>query len=254
MGAQHAGEVVVGELAALVGVEDLWPSLAQCVLQGFDAEARIEQIRQTPGQHVAAHPVHHRNQVEKLARHGNVGDIGRPHLADPLNPEPAQKVRIAPILLCRSTSTWALVDGYQSHPLHQALHPLAIHRMALCLKPRCHPPRTIEWSPQIPTIDQRHQFQFLRAGFDRPIIECGAAQPQQFALPAERKRALALDHRKPPFPPYSSDLRNKKSRSTISLPTCSHSSASLRSLTSSVRSRGPAKTLGAAFISAFFQA
>jgi len=35
MGAQHAGEVVVGELAALVGVEDLWPSLAQCVLQGY---------------------------------------------------------------------------------------------------------------------------------------------------------------------------------------------------------------------------
>src|SRR5271168_5575479 len=33
MGAQHAGEVVVGELAALVGVEDLGLPLAQCVLQ-----------------------------------------------------------------------------------------------------------------------------------------------------------------------------------------------------------------------------
>jgi hypothetical protein len=84
MGAQHAGEVVVGELAALVGIEDLGQPVAERVLQGFDAEARIEQIRQAPSQHVAAHPVHHGDQIEKPARHGNVGDIGRPHLADPL--------------------------------------------------------------------------------------------------------------------------------------------------------------------------
>jgi hypothetical protein len=48
MGAQHAGEVVASELAALVGIEDLGLPLAQCVLPGFDAEARIEQIRQAP--------------------------------------------------------------------------------------------------------------------------------------------------------------------------------------------------------------
>ena len=185
MGAQHAGEVVVGELAALVGVEDLGPPLAQCVLQGFDAKARIEQIRQAPGQHVAAHPVHHRNQVEKPARHWDVRDIGRPHLADPLDPKPAQEVRIDPMLWCRPTGARALVNGRQSHPQHQALHPLAIHRMALRLKPRCHPPRTVEGSLQVLAIDERHQFQFVGAGLDRPIVECGAAQPQKSALPAE---------------------------------------------------------------------
>ena len=88
-------------MAALVGIEDLGLPVAERVLQGFDAEARIEQIRQTPGQHVAAHPVHHRDQIEKPARHRNVGDIGRPDLADSLDLKPAQKVRIDPMLWCR---------------------------------------------------------------------------------------------------------------------------------------------------------
>jgi hypothetical protein len=81
------------------------------------------------------------------------------------------------MLWCRPTGARALVDGCQSHPLHQALHPLAIHRMALRLKPRCHPPRTVEGSLQILAIDQRHQFQFVGAGPDLSIVEYGAAQP-----------------------------------------------------------------------------
>jgi hypothetical protein len=56
MRAKYAGEVVVGELAALIGVEDLERSLAQRFLQGLDTKTRIEQIRQAPRQHVAAHP------------------------------------------------------------------------------------------------------------------------------------------------------------------------------------------------------
>src|SRR3984957_11677563 len=63
----------------------------------------------------------------------NFSDIGRPHLPDPLDLKPAQKVRIDPMLWCRLAGTRALVDGRQSHPQHQALHPLAIHRMALGL-------------------------------------------------------------------------------------------------------------------------
>jgi hypothetical protein len=54
---------------------------------------------------------------------------------------------------------------------------------------------------------------------------------------AERKPAWSFDHSKPPLARYSPDLRSKNSRSTISRPTCSYSSASLRSLSSSVRPR-----------------
>jgi hypothetical protein len=95
-----------------------WP---QRLFQGRDAEARIEQIGQAPGQHVAAHPVHDRDQVEKPARHWNVGDVGRPHLVDSLDAKPAQQVGIDPMLGCRPTGARALVDSRESHPLHQAL-------------------------------------------------------------------------------------------------------------------------------------
>jgi len=61
-------------------VEDLGLPPAQCVLQGMDTEARIEQIGQAPSQPVDAHQIHLRNQTEKPARHWNVSDIGRPPL------------------------------------------------------------------------------------------------------------------------------------------------------------------------------
>jgi hypothetical protein len=48
MGARHAGgkSSSVNWLSSAIGVEDLWLTLAQGALQGFDAEARIERIRQ----------------------------------------------------------------------------------------------------------------------------------------------------------------------------------------------------------------
>jgi len=34
-------------------------------------------------------------------------------------------------------------------------------------------------------VDPRHQFEFVGVDFDRAIVECGAAQPEQFALASE---------------------------------------------------------------------
>ena len=45
-----------GELADPVGVEDLGPALAQRILQVLNAKARIKQVRQPPGEHLADHP------------------------------------------------------------------------------------------------------------------------------------------------------------------------------------------------------
>jgi hypothetical protein len=63
---QDAGEVVAGELAALVGVEDLGPAVAgKCFLQRLDAKIGTEGVRQPPQQHRAAHPIHDDHQVQK---------------------------------------------------------------------------------------------------------------------------------------------------------------------------------------------
>src|SRR5215213_2919813 len=43
---QHAGEYLAGELAALIGVEDLRPTMAsQSLFQGLDAERRLHRDR-----------------------------------------------------------------------------------------------------------------------------------------------------------------------------------------------------------------
>src|SRR3982074_1700389 len=54
---QGAGEVVAGELAALVGIEDLGPAIpGEAVLERLDTELGAERVRQPPPQHPAAHP------------------------------------------------------------------------------------------------------------------------------------------------------------------------------------------------------
>src|SRR5258708_23443101 len=61
--AQHAGEVVAGELAALVGVEDLRPTKAsERFLERLDAEIGAERVRQPPGQYRTTVPVHDRDR------------------------------------------------------------------------------------------------------------------------------------------------------------------------------------------------
>ncbi len=54
---EHIGEVGAGELAALVGVEDL--RLAGCgqrFVQRLDAEPGVHGVRQPPGEHMARRP------------------------------------------------------------------------------------------------------------------------------------------------------------------------------------------------------
>ena len=67
---QHMGELQAGELAPLVGVEDLRLALPQCLLQGGDAEVGLQAVGQSPSHHVPAVPVHDGYQVEESTGHG----------------------------------------------------------------------------------------------------------------------------------------------------------------------------------------
>src|SRR4051812_49973226 len=67
---QDLGELWRRELAPLVGVENLRPSVTgQCVLQGLNAEPHIHRVRYTPGQHLTRPPVHDRDKIQKPAPH-----------------------------------------------------------------------------------------------------------------------------------------------------------------------------------------
>src|SRR4029077_10716609 len=92
---QHASECRAGELAALVGVEDLWLAVAgESVLQRLDAECRLHRDRYAPRQYAAAEPIEHNGQIDEAALHRDVGDVHRPHLVWPRDLDAAQQIRI----------------------------------------------------------------------------------------------------------------------------------------------------------------
>jgi hypothetical protein len=91
---EDAGEVEAGELASLVGVEDI---RAAAAIQGFsqrlDAEGGIHAVRRPPSEHMAGRPVHDSDQV--VRRHIIWHNL-RPDLKEDL----AHLVQDIPLRIC----------------------------------------------------------------------------------------------------------------------------------------------------------
>ena len=76
----------LGELAALVGVEDAGLAVTgDRLLQRRDAEVGLHRVRQPPGEDPAARPVHDRHEIEEATAHRDVSHIGAPDLVRPLD-------------------------------------------------------------------------------------------------------------------------------------------------------------------------
>src|SRR5258708_20120688 len=76
-----AGECGAGELGSLVGVEDSRFAISeQSLLQRFDAKAVVDRVRHPPSQNRATGPIDDRHQIQKAARHWDIGYIRRPHV------------------------------------------------------------------------------------------------------------------------------------------------------------------------------
>lgn len=72
---QFVGEVVDGELDALVGVEDLRLTMTQRKSQGIKAEGAVERIGPLPGDDKTAESVHDGHQTHEAQRHRHVSDV-----------------------------------------------------------------------------------------------------------------------------------------------------------------------------------
>jgi len=92
---EDGDESVAGELASLIGVENLGCTVTlQRLFQGGNAKFGIQGIRQPPGQNLAAGPVHDRHQIKEAAPHRNVANVGAPNLIGSVDDHAAQQVRI----------------------------------------------------------------------------------------------------------------------------------------------------------------
>jgi site-specific DNA recombinase len=128
--------------------------------------------------------------------HLRVDYFRTPHLVRPRDRHTPQQVRVDPMPAARRTQLRLGVERLQAHDPHQPPHPLAVDRLPLPGQPGRQPPAAEERVGRVLPVDQRHQPQVVRRLRGRLVIQAGAAQPQQRALPADAQlRVTGLDER-----------------------------------------------------------
>ena len=76
---EQTGKFLAGELAILIGIEDLRGAVVlDSLFQGFDAEVNIQRIGKPPGEHSPGMTIHHGHQILKAFGHRNVNDVSGP--------------------------------------------------------------------------------------------------------------------------------------------------------------------------------
>ena len=207
-------------MRALIGVEYFRLAVsAQRLVERRDAKARVHRVRQPPRQDRAAGPIDDRHQIEKAARHRDVGDVGRPHVVWLSNRQAAQKIGIYPVSRRGLARSWAWNQRLDAHHPHQPLHALAVEPAAFLVEFEQHPPRAVERQFEMQFIDAAHQDQIVPARLGFRPVNSGARQVQQRALPTHGQiLGWMIDHRSAIGRAHRPGLLAKKSRSTVSWP------------------------------------
>ncbi len=213
-------ELEAGELAALVGVEDLRSAVGvERRIQSLDAEPRIHGVREPPGQDAAAGPVHDRNQVKEPAPDRDRGDVGTPDLVRPLDRQALEPVWIDPVRGMRGAGPRRPVDCFRSHQAHQPPDTVATGDNPRAAQLAGHLTGAVEWILQKQLVAVPHQRQVLRALALRRIVQRGPADRQYLALTAQAETGnVAAHHRLALRPAHRLSPLAKKSRSTANWP------------------------------------
>ena len=191
----------------------------QGLVERVRAEARVQRVRQPPGQDVPARPVHDRHEVKEATLHRDIGDIGAPDMVRPLDCQAPQQIRVNPVLGVGRAGARRPIDCLEPHQAHQTSGPAPADPHALAAQVKCHPTGAVERILQEELVDPPHQHERLRALPLRLVVERGAPERQQAALSAQaQRRVVAHNHRAALRPAHRPDPRDKKSRSTISSP------------------------------------
>ena len=219
-GQQWRGEIVGGELASLVGVEDFGCTKAcHSVLERFHAKCRVHDVAQAPSEHLATVEVQNRHQVGKALGHRHIGDVGGPDLVRPLDEDIAQQVRIDLVTLGRNRGSFFAIDRLDAHQAHEGGHVKAADLNARTQEHANEPPGPEEWVDKMQFVDTAHERQIGRGYWLGPVIHARAAKIEQFALAHDRHLALSVDQRFALGLPNLPSAPDKKSRSMVISPT-----------------------------------
>jgi hypothetical protein len=219
-GFKLAGERGAGELRALIGVEYSRLSVPeQSLLQRRDAKRGVNRVRQPPGQNRPAGPINDRHEIQKAARHRDVGDVGRPHVVRLGDRQPTQQIRINLVSRRCFARARARNQRLDPHHAHQPLYPLPVDPATFLIEFEHHPPRAIERKFEMQFIDAAHHRQIVRPSDGLGPVDPRARQVEKRALAAHGQiLAREFDHRPALRRAHRPGLLAKKSRSTVNWP------------------------------------
>src|SRR5215212_8657625 len=216
---QHAGEVVAGELRALIGVEDLRPAVAgQRLFQRLDAERRLQGDRQPPGENPTAEPVDHGGQVDEAACHGHVGEVHGPDLVGSVDRHPAQQVRVDLVARRRLRGVRLAIDRLDAHAPHQRGDMPTADRHALGIQEIAQHPAAREREVEVQLVHPAHDREVGRGHGSRPVVDAAPADVQGLRLAGDGQPVRPVDHRLALGRPALLSAPSKKSFVSVSSP------------------------------------
>ncbi len=189
-------------LQELAGLETAMEQFCQRVSKGLE-QASFEQKRQlvellidrvvVTGDEVEIRYVIPTDETSESIRfcHLRLDYFRAPDLVGPLDTHIPQQIRVNPLPPARRTQLRLGVNRLQPHEPQQPLHPLAVDRLPLLDQPLRQPPAAQERVGRVLLVEQLHQPQVLRCLRRCLVVQAGAAQPQQRALPPHAQLRVA---------------------------------------------------------------
>ena len=184
-----------GKLGSLVGIEEVGGrGAAQGRVEGLQAKADVERVRELPAEHIARVPVEHGGQIQKALGHGHVGNVDAPDLIRGGCRPVAQQVGIARDALPGYGEARLGVDRLVAHQAHEPTHPFLVHGVAGQAQVVAQAEHALEVVHRKLLVEQAHQFQVARTFATGLVVEVTARQPQSLAAglhrTADRVRGL----------------------------------------------------------------
>ena len=138
------------------------------------------------GQHPAAGNVHHRRQVHKAVRHGDVGSVQCPDLVGRCDRHVAQQVGVDLVPGCGFAGSGLWGHGLDAHALHQGAHVDPAHHSSLAFELAYEHALAHEGVLQVQLVNSAHERQVSFAGGSWCVVHRAPADLQQLGLLAHR--------------------------------------------------------------------
>ena len=191
-----SGELGCGELAALIGVDDLRRAVPRKRLLnhllGMTGRQRDGHL---VGQHLAAGHIHHRRQVHEASGHGDIRGIERPDLVGAGDGQLAQQVGVDLVSRVGLAGARLRAQGLYSIALHEPAHMTPANRQTVKPQHSAQHTRAHERVFQVQLVNAAHQRQIGLADRSGQVVHRAPAHAKQFGLPFDGQIVLTVNHR-----------------------------------------------------------